>query len=118
MNIPKPNLKAAKARAGAATARLDEILSRHKAEMDPAQQELWAAHADVRRQEELIRLTKIAADSPEVLAALRSNNPDVCPNGVARGLTRRTHLYAAGQKWTDIGERLVSLVAELSGVAP
>jgi hypothetical protein len=115
MNIPKPNLKAAKARADAAQAKLTEIEARYKAELDSARSELWAANDGIRRQEGLIKLAKIAADAPEVLAALKANRPVDCPNGVSRGLVYRT-VCPTEHKWSTTGEIVRSLVAELSGV--
>lgn len=112
MNIPKPNIKAAQTRADAAKAKLDEIAARYKIELDAAQRELWAADDAVRRQEALAKLTKIVADAPEVLAALKANKPFDCPNGVTRGLVSRT-ICPTTHRWTTTGELVRSLIAEL-----
>ncbi len=124
MNVPKPNLKAAKARADAARAAHTEVMDRHareaarmKAEIEPLAAELDAAQANVRRQEDLVRLAKLAATAPDVVAALKADSPGTCPSGALRGLTRRPYLYGSDVRWTEQGRRLVALVAELSGVA-
>ncbi len=117
MIIPKPNLKAAKARAAAAQANAGGPGAASQAGGAPAQTGRSAASTDLDRQEDLARLTKIAADAPEVLAALTADKPSACPNGYARKLTGRGD-WARAPQWTEQGRRLVALVAELSGVAP
>lgn len=112
MNIPKPNIKAAQTRADAAKAKLDEIAARHKTEIEAAHSSLCAAEATVRRQEALAKLTKIVADAPDVLAALKANKPVDCPNGVARGLVSRT-ICPTTHRWTTTGELVRSLITEL-----